>query len=81
MQFASMENLSRWIAAYEKMDARRRKESLVIAEATAIAHPTEPAKKVTRLELVSNNSGIDDTRHGLRRSDDGGAALIIRSAE
>ena len=81
MHFALMKNLSRWIAAYKKMDARRRSENLLIAEAAAEAHPEEPAKKVVRLELVSSNSEVGATRHEFRSPEDRRAAFVIRRSE
>jgi hypothetical protein len=43
------DNLNRWIAAYERMDERRKIECLAFAERQASAYP---AKKAVRLTLV-----------------------------
>jgi len=64
------DNLSRWIAAYERMDERRKAESLAIAEATALAHP---AKTPVRLRLVSGC--------GAARTDRGSSSVAVSDAK
>jgi hypothetical protein len=73
-----MNNLHRWIAAYEQMDERRRQENLPIMEATALAHPERKRRK---LHLVANNSRLNDATHSLSVSHDSQSTVIVSGAE
>jgi len=61
-----MDSLSKWIAAFEQMDERRKFECLAFAERQASVYP---AKKAVRLTLVhstdAKNSAAQSSLLGL----------------
>ena len=71
-----MQNLDRWIAAYEAMDARRRRLNLIGMEGQARRFP---AKKRPKLSVVAGGAGLGGVRDVLDVGHDGRPKLGIAS--
>ncbi len=70
-----MDKLDRWIAAYVRMDQRRKDENLALAESDAEDYPS---MKPPTLTLAADNSELSNTRNLLRDFHNSRAPIRIR---